>query len=95
MSEEIHLTPEELERISKAVGNFGNKIQALVDIAKIPYMLMQAVDQMICEVCMFNEYCYMGMCMLTFVKEHHTIENVSIMPSNGNMQFTKQSIGND
>ena len=58
-------------------------------------MLMQAVDQMICEVCMFNEYCYMGMCMLTFVKEHHTIENVSIMPSNGNMQFTKQSIGND
>ena len=36
MSEEIHLTPEELERISKAVGNFGSKIQALVDIAKIP-----------------------------------------------------------
>lgn len=25
-------------------------------------MLMQAVDQMICEVCMFNEHCYMGMC---------------------------------
>ena len=29
MSEEIHLTPEELERISKAIGNFGSKIQAL------------------------------------------------------------------
>ena len=26
-------------------------------------MLMQAVDQMICEVCMFNEHCYMGMCI--------------------------------
>lgn len=36
MSEEIHLTPEELERISKAIGNFGSKIQALVDMAKIP-----------------------------------------------------------
>ena len=36
MSEEIHLTPEELKRISKAIGNFGGKIQALVDIAKIP-----------------------------------------------------------
>lgn len=23
-------------------------------------MLMQAVDQMICEVCMINEYCYLG-----------------------------------
>ena len=28
-------------------------------------------------------------------KHHHSIENVSLMPSNGNMQFTKQSIGND
>lgn len=26
-------------------------------------MLMQAIDQMICEVCMFNEHCYMGMCI--------------------------------
>ena len=26
-------------------------------------MIMQAVDQMICEVCMFNEHCYMGMCI--------------------------------
>ena len=26
-------------------------------------MLMQAVDKMICEVCMFNEHCYMGMCI--------------------------------
>ena len=26
-------------------------------------MLMQAVDQMICEVSMFNEHCYMGMCI--------------------------------
>lgn len=26
-------------------------------------MLMQAVDQMICEVCMFNEHCDMGMCI--------------------------------
>lgn len=26
-------------------------------------MLMQAVAQMICEVCMFNEHCYMGMCI--------------------------------
>ena len=26
-------------------------------------MLMQAVDQMICEACMFNEHCYMGMCI--------------------------------
>lgn len=34
--------------------------------------------------------------MLALVKKrHHSIENVSIMPSNGNMQFTKQSIGND
>jgi len=36
MSEEIHLTPEELERISKALENFGSKMQALVNIAKIP-----------------------------------------------------------
>lgn len=34
MSDEIHLTPEELERISKAVENFGNKMQALVNIPK-------------------------------------------------------------
>ena len=26
-------------------------------------MIMQAVDQMICEACMFNEHCYMGMCI--------------------------------
>lgn len=26
-------------------------------------MIMQAVDQMICEVCMFKEHCYMGMCI--------------------------------
>lgn len=26
-------------------------------------MIMQAVDQMICEVCMFSEHCYMGMCI--------------------------------
>lgn len=26
-------------------------------------MIMQAVDQMICEVCVFNENCYMGMCI--------------------------------
>lgn len=26
-------------------------------------MIMQAVDRMICEVCMFNEHCYMGMCI--------------------------------
>ena len=26
-------------------------------------MIMQAVDQMICEVCMFNEHCYMGNCI--------------------------------
>ena len=26
-------------------------------------MIMQAVDQMICEVCMFNEHCYMEMCI--------------------------------
>ena len=26
-------------------------------------MIMQAVDQMMCEVCMFNEHCYMGMCI--------------------------------
>lgn len=26
-------------------------------------MIMQAVDQMICEVCMLNEHCYMGMCI--------------------------------
>lgn len=26
---------------------------------------------------------------------HHSEENVSIMPSNGNLQFTKQNIGND
>ena len=25
-------------------------------------MLMQAVDQLVCEACMFNEHCYMGMC---------------------------------
>lgn len=36
MSEEIHLTPEELEKISKALENFGSKMQALVNIAKIP-----------------------------------------------------------
>lgn len=26
-------------------------------------MILQAVDQMICEVCMFNEHCYIGMCI--------------------------------
>lgn len=26
-------------------------------------MIMQAVDQIVCEVCMFNEHCYMGMCI--------------------------------
>ncbi|HAI92880.1 MAG TPA: hypothetical protein DCM21_10205 [Butyrivibrio sp.] len=26
-------------------------------------MLMQFVDQLVCEVCMFNEHCYMGMCI--------------------------------
>lgn len=26
-------------------------------------MIMQAVDRMICEVCLFNEHCYMGMCI--------------------------------
>lgn len=26
-------------------------------------MIMQAVDQIICEVCMFNEHCYMGNCI--------------------------------
>lgn len=26
-------------------------------------MFMQAVDQMICEACMFNEHCCMGMCI--------------------------------
>lgn len=26
-------------------------------------LLMQCIDQMVCEVCMFNEHCYMGMCI--------------------------------
>ena len=26
-------------------------------------MIRQAIDQLICEVCMFNEHCYMGMCI--------------------------------
>ena len=26
-------------------------------------MIRQSVDQLICEVCMFNEHCYMGMCI--------------------------------
>jgi len=26
-------------------------------------LLMQAIDQMVCEVCMFKEHCYMGMCI--------------------------------
>ena len=26
-------------------------------------LLLQSIDQMICEVCMFNEHCYMGMCI--------------------------------
>lgn len=26
-------------------------------------LLMQSVDQLVCEVCMFNEHCYMGMCI--------------------------------
>ena len=34
MSDEIHISPEDLERISKAVENFGSKMQALVNIAK-------------------------------------------------------------
>lgn len=25
-------------------------------------MLMEAVDKLVCEACMFNEHCYMGMC---------------------------------
>ena len=49
--------------------SFG--IRAPYDISKIECyelptdedMIMQAVDQMICEVCMFNEHCYMGMCI--------------------------------
>ena len=48
MSEEIHLTPEELERISKAVGNFGSKIQALVDIAKIPEGIIAFFESPVC-----------------------------------------------
>lgn len=49
--------------------SFG--IRKPYDISKIEYyelptdddMIMQAVDRMICEVCMFNEHCYMGMCI--------------------------------
>ena len=26
-------------------------------------MIMQTVDQIICETCMFNEHCYLGMCI--------------------------------
>lgn len=26
-------------------------------------MIMEFVDQMICEICMFNKHCYMGMCI--------------------------------
>lgn len=26
-------------------------------------MLLQAIDQMVCEACLFNEHCYMGMCI--------------------------------
>ena len=26
-------------------------------------MLMQSVDQLVCEICMFNEHCYMGLCI--------------------------------
>lgn len=49
--------------------SFG--IRAPFDISKIESyeipsdddMIMQSVDQMICEVCMFNEHCYMGNCI--------------------------------
>lgn len=26
-------------------------------------LLMQSIDQIVCEVCMYNEHCYMGMCI--------------------------------
>lgn len=37
-----------------------------VEVYELPSdddMIMQAVDQMVCEVCGFNEHCYMGMCI--------------------------------
>ena len=37
-----------------------------VELYKLPSggdMIMQAVDQVICEVCIYNEHCYMGMCI--------------------------------
>jgi len=33
------------------------------DVPDDDELLLQAVDQMVCEVCMFNEHCYMGMCI--------------------------------
>ena len=41
------------------------------DISKIPdyelptdeALMMQAIDQIICEVCLFHDHCYMGMCI--------------------------------
>jgi hypothetical protein len=39
---------------------------AKIEAYKLPSdddMIMQAVDKIICEVCMFNEHCYMGMCI--------------------------------
>ena len=38
----------------------------LIDAYELPSddeLLMQSIDRMICEVCMFNEHCYMGMCI--------------------------------
>ena len=33
------------------------------ELPSVDDMLMQAVDQMVCEVCMYNEHCYMGRCI--------------------------------
>lgn len=49
--------------------SFG--IREPYDISKIPdyelptdeELMMQAIDQLICEVCLFRDHCYMGMCI--------------------------------
>ena len=60
--------------------------------AKIDFFEKVLVEDKLCDESRKKEI----RSMLAIVKErHHSRENVSIMPSNGNMQFTKQSIGND
>lgn len=52
------------KRIDYALRNPDDIVK--IDAYELPSdddLLMQSIDQMICEVCMFSEHCYLGMCI--------------------------------